>query len=115
MNDEDAFAQILLRPLPGLVSRTDFHNIRVTEGKDLWYQGSGATESDRDVGFGYSGRPANGHHDLMQVIETTLSYEWNAHVSTSVYYAHLFGDSVVRAIFEGDQADFGFIEVTIRL
>jgi hypothetical protein len=115
MNDEDAFAQMLLRPLPGLFSRTDFHNIRVTEGKDLWYQGSGATESDRDVGFGYSGRPANGHHDLMQVIETTLSYEWNAHVSTSVYYAHLFGGSVVRAIFEGDQADFGFIEVTIRL
>ncbi|HSD10887.1 MAG TPA: alginate export family protein [Candidatus Binatia bacterium] len=115
MNDEDAFAQLLLRPIPGLLSRTDFHNIRVTESKDLWYQGSGATVSDRDVGFGYSGRPANGHHDLMEVIETSLSYDWNTHVFTNLYYGHLFGGGVVRAIFDGDQADFGYIEVTIRL
>jgi hypothetical protein len=115
MNDGDAFAQLLLRPVPGLVSRSDLHNIRVTEGKDLWFQGSGATESNRDVGFGYSGQPANGHQDLMQVIETSLSYEWNAQVSTNVYCGHLFGGSAVRAIFEGDQADFGFIEVAITL
>ncbi len=115
LNNEDAFAQILLRPIPGLVSRTDFHNIRVTEGRDLWYQGSGATLADRDVGFGYSGRPANGHRDLFQVIETTLSYEWSKYVSTSVYYAHLFGGRVVRAIFRGNGADFAFVEATIKL
>jgi hypothetical protein len=115
LNDADAFVQILLRLMPGLVSRTDFHDVRLTERRDVWYQGSGATESDRDVGFGYSGRPANGRYGLMDVIETSLSYEWSAHVSSSVYYGHLFGGSVVRAIFDGDQSDFGFIEMTIKL
>ena len=115
LNNEDGFAQILLRPVAGLVSRTDFHDIRLTEGNDLWYQGSGATESNRDVGFGYSGRPASGHHNLLQVVETSLNYDWNSSLGFGVYYGHLFGGSVVRAVFQGDQADFGFIEVTIRL
>ncbi|MGH7823032.1 MAG: alginate export family protein, partial [Candidatus Binatia bacterium] len=115
LNNEDAFVQVLFRPIPGLVSRTDFHNIRLGEKRDLWYQGSGATLADRDVGFGYSGRPANGHRDLFQVIETTLSYDWNNYFSTSVYYAHLFGGGVVRALFDGDDADFAYVEATIKI
>ena len=51
MNSEDGFVQLILRPIPGLVSRTDFHNIRVVETRDLWYQGAGATLSDRNVWF----------------------------------------------------------------
>jgi hypothetical protein len=115
LNDEDAFVQVLLRPMTGLVSRTDFHNIRVSEGKDLWYQGSGATLAHRDVGFGYSGRPASGRRDLFRVVETSLSYDWSPHVSTAVYYGHLFGGAVVRAIFDGDDADFGYLEATIKI
>jgi alginate export protein len=115
LNDEDAFAQIVLRPMPGLVSRTDFHNVRATEGNDLWYQGSGATLAGRDVGFGYSGRPAKGHRDLFQVIETSLGYDWSAHFTTSVYYAHLFGGAIVRGLFAGDDANFGYLEATIKL
>ncbi len=115
LNNEDAFVQLLLRPMPGLLWRTDFHNIRLSDEHDLWYQGSGATLAHRDVGFGYSGRPANGHRDVFQVIETTLSYDWSKYVSTSVYYAHLFGGPVVHAIFQGDDADFAFLEATIKL
>lgn len=114
-NNQDAFAQLLFRPMAGLISRTDFHNIRLTEGNDLWYQGSGATQADRDVGFGYSGRPGNGHRNLLQVIETSLNYDWSASLALGAYYGHLFGGSVIRAFFKGDQADFGFIEVTLKL
>lgn len=114
-NDEDAFAQILLRPIAGLVSRTDVHDIRLTEGNDLFYQGSGATVSSRDVGFGYSGRPAAGHRSLFHVVETSLNYDWSPSFSLGVYYGHLFGGSVIRSIFAGDQADFGFIEAIVRL
>lgn len=117
MNSEDAFIEVILRPLPGLSSRTSFHNLRVIESADLWYQGGGATLANRDRadGFGYSGRPANGHHNLFQVIETSLGYDWNEHINTNVYYGHIFGGGVVNDIFDGNQADFGYFEFTLRL
>jgi hypothetical protein len=114
MNSEDGFIQFLLRPRAGLVWRTDFHNIRLTESGDLWYQGSGATVADRDVGFGFSGRPAFGHRDLLRVLETSLSYDVSKWLNVSLYYGHVFGGRVVRAIFAGDQADFGYVEVTLK-
>jgi hypothetical protein len=115
MNNEDGFVQFILRPIPGLVSRTDFHNIRITETRDLWYQGAGATISDRDVGFGFPGRPVFGKRNLFQVIETTLSYDFNQFINLNVYYGHIFGGGVVRSIFAGDQADFGYVEVLFKL
>ncbi len=115
MNTEDGFLQLILRPFPGVVSRTDLHFIRLTEKKDLWYTGSGATESDRNVGFGFPGRPAFGHRDLFRIVETSLSYDWNTHLNLSVYYGHVFGQEVVRAIYPHDQADFGYLEVTLKL
>ncbi|MBI2963686.1 MAG: alginate export family protein [Deltaproteobacteria bacterium] len=115
LNNADAFAQLLLRPMPGLVSRTDFHDIRLTEGRDLWYQGGGAWVSERDVGFGYAGRPAGGRTDLLRVLETTLSYDLSPNVSIVLYYAHVFGGAIVRSMFAGDQGDFGYVEMTLKI
>jgi hypothetical protein len=115
MNNDDGFIQLLLRPFPGLVTRTEFHFIRLGEAKDLWYTGSGATLSDRNVGFGYSGRPAFGHHNLLQVFENSVSYDWNTHLNLSVYYGHIFGKSIVRSIFAEDDANYAFVEMTFKL
>jgi hypothetical protein len=115
MNNEDGFVQLILRPRAGLAWRSDFHNIRLSEGRDLWYQGAGATLADRNVGFGFPGRPAFGHRDLFRVLETSLSYDVNTWLTLSIYYGHVFGGRVVRAIFTEDQADFGYLEVTLKL
>lgn len=117
MNNEDGFIELILRPIPGLSSRASFHNIRVTEGRDLWYQGSGATLADRNrpEGFGFPGRPANGRRDLFRVLETSIGYDWNKHLNTNLYYGHVFGGGVIRAIFDGDSADFGYLEFTLKL
>lgn len=115
MNNEDGFLQLLLRPRPGLVSRTDLHFVRVSEPHDLWYQGSGATLADRNIGFGFPGRPALGQRNLFRVLETSLSYDWSKALNLSLYYGHVFGGGVVRVLFAGDQADFGYIEVTLKL
>jgi hypothetical protein len=115
MNSEDAFVQFILRPITGLVWRTDFHNIRVTESRDLWYQGAGATLEDRNIGFGFPGRPAFGEHDLFQVIESQVTYAWSPALEFTVYYGHLFGGDVIRKIFAGDQADFAYLEVVLKL
>ncbi|HYD48180.1 MAG TPA: alginate export family protein [Terriglobales bacterium] len=117
MNSEDAFVQLILRPTAGLLWRTDFHNLRISEGKDLWYQGSGATIPDRDrpEGFGYTGRPANGRRNLFQLVETTLSYDWTSYLNTNLYYTHVFGGAAVEEIFAGDDADFGYLEIVLKL
>jgi hypothetical protein len=115
MNNEDAFAQLILRPIAGLVWRSDFHNIRLAESQDLWYTGAGATLRDRNVGFGYSGRPSFGHRDLFRVVESQVTYAWNPALEFTLYYGHLFGGDVVRKIFANDHADFAYLEVVLKL
>ncbi len=117
MNSQDAYGSLLLRPIPGLLSRTDFHAVRLTENRDLWYAGSGATITDRNrpEGFGYAGRPANGMRELLTLVETTLSYDWNSSVNTNLYYTHVFGGAVIDRIYRGKQADFGYLEVVLKL
>lgn len=115
MNNDDAFIQLILRPFPGVMTRSEFHFIRLGEGEDLWYSGSGATLSDRNVGFGYPGRPAFGHRNLMQVVENSLSYDWNTHLNLSAYYGYVMGKRVVRSLFPDDDANYAFLEVTFKL
>ncbi len=117
LNTTDIFQEVIVRPITGLVSRTDAHVLRLTESHDLWYQGSGATfgNSNRPEGFGFSGRPASNLHELFTVLETSLGYDWNSYLNTGLYYGHVFGGGVIRNIFAGDDADFGYFEMTLKL
>ena len=115
MNSEDAFAHVILRPIAGLVWRTDFHLLRLSEDDDLWYFGGGATRERRNVAFGYGGRPSGGKSSLMEILETQFSYNWNDFVSTTAYYGHGFGEGVVKADFRANDANYGFLEVTLKL
>ena len=63
MNNEDLFAQVLVRPVPGkLLLRADVRSLRLAEARDLWYSGSGAFQ--RRASFGFAGRPSNGSTSL---------------------------------------------------
>jgi hypothetical protein len=116
MNTQDFFVQALFRPIKGLVWRTDFHLLRLSEDDDLWYFGGGATRERTQPGFGFGGRPSGGHNSLMEVLETQVTYNWNDWVTTSLYYAHGFGEDVVEADFpNGKDANYGFLEVTLKL
>jgi len=115
MNNEDAFAQFILRPRPGLMWRTDLHVLRLSEDDDLWYFGGGATRNTSQAGLGYGSRPSGGKQSLMEVLETQLSYTWNDYVTTTVYYGHGFGEDVVDADFSGKDANYGYFEVTLKL
>lgn len=117
MNSTDAFFELLLRPLPGMVSRTGYHYLSLTESSDLWYQAAGATLSDRNrpEGFGFPGRPSGGNRDLMHVVETSLSYNFTANINLNIYYAHGFGGDVVSSVFDSRHADFGYVELQLKL
>ena len=111
MNDEDVFAQLIATPCSRVTVRTDYHWLRLTEPRDLWYAGGGATN---DRVFGFSGIPARGRRELAHVVEVALDVKLLDRLSASAYYAHAFGQGVVGATFSGKDASYGYLELTLR-
>jgi hypothetical protein len=111
MNNQDVMAQLIARPLAKLMTRLDFHWLRVTEGRDLLYFGGGATKRDF---FGYGGSPAGGAHETAYVVELTLAYTVSRNVELQAYCGHAFGQRVVSKGFPRDRdLTYGFIEGTL--
>lgn len=113
MNNEDLFAQLLLRPAAGRVTlRADVHRLRLAEANDLWYGGSGAFQ--RRGSFGFGGRPSGGHRDLATLadlsVDCTVRPWWNVYA----YVGHAFGGRVVRASYAADAATFAYLEMTLH-
>jgi hypothetical protein len=111
MNDEDLFAQLLATPWSRVSVRADYHWLRLTEPRDLWYSGGGATN---DHVFGFSGIPAGGHRDLAHVVEASVEVKLHERLSAYAYYGHAFGQDVVASTFSGTSASYGYVELTFK-
>jgi len=111
MNNQDLFAQLILRPHARVVIRTDYHWLSLTERRDLWYAGGGATNAKI---FGFAGAPSGDHRELAHLVDLSLTVSLHQYVSVGLYYGHAFGRSVVRTSFSGADADYGFAEVIFR-
>jgi hypothetical protein len=108
MNSSDAFAELLLRPHDRVLIRTDFHWLRLTDGRDLWYSGGGATSN---TFFGYAGSPANGDRGLAALADISITVTVHQQLTVEGYYGHAFGENVVGQTFAGKDTDYGFIEL----
>ena len=97
MNSSDVFFELLLRPHDRVLVRTDFHWLRVTDGRDLWYSGGGATSN---TFFGYAGSPANGNRALATLADISVTVALIEHLTVEGYYGHAFGRPC-RATFPG--------------
>jgi hypothetical protein len=111
MNVGDAFAQLLLRPDPRVTVRADYHWLRLSAGRDLWYSGGGAANDDV---FGFAGFQAAGRRELAHVAEIGVSVALTQRLSFYGFYAHAFGQGVVDATFAGNDADYGYLELTFK-
>jgi hypothetical protein len=111
MNNQDVFAQLILRPHARVTLRTDYHWLSLTERRDLWYAGGGATNAKI---FGFAGAPSGGHRELAHLVDLSATVSLHQYVSLGLYYGHAFGRSVVRASFADADADYGFAELTFR-
>ena len=111
MNSGDAFAQLLLTPLPDVSIRCDYHWLALGSAHDLWYSGGGATN---DGIFGYAGSPSGGHGELAQLVDLAASVRVLPELTVGAYYGHAFGGDAVRATFAGRAANFGFVEIAYR-
>lgn len=113
MNNTDLFAQVIVRPVPGrLTLRSDLHSVRLTEANDLWYGGSGAYQ--RRGTFGFSGRPSSGSRNLATVLDLSADLAIRPWWGAVGYLGHGFGGDVVRGVYQGDGATFGYVEMTLR-
>ena len=112
MNLQDLFTQLILEPHPGLTARLDYHWLRLSEPADLWYAGGGATNEKI---FGIAGLDSGGSRDLGHLVDLSLDYRWNKHLTISGYVGHTLGGRVVGANFSGRDATYGFIEMRLSL
>ena len=111
MNNGDAFGEVMLRPSTSVTVRTDVHAVRLADKNDLWYSGGGAQNDDL---FGFAGTPAQGRHDLAQLVDLSATIAVARQLTLAGYYGHAFGGDVVGATFAGRGADYGFLEMTLR-
>lgn len=111
MNSTDAFFQIFAEPAEKWTVRGDFHGISLKEESDLWYSGGGAFRSDN---FGYAGRPSGGSDNLMSVVDLSVDYKINKNFSTTLYLSHAQGGAVIDNIYDGDTAQFFYLEMTAK-
>ena len=112
MNVRDLFAQAFIEPRR-FDARIEIHRLTLASGRDLWYQGSGATAS-RDRFFGFSGRAAGGETSLGTVLEGTIDVPIRNHWSVNGYAGTMWGGGVVRRMFTGSHLTFWFIENVVR-
>jgi len=111
MNSSDKFVQLFVEPGEKWTVRSDFHGIALNDSSDLWYSGGGAFRSDN---FGYAGRPSGGNDGLLSVIDLSVDYKINANFSTTLYLSHAQGGAVIDNIYDGDTAQFIYLEMTAK-
>jgi hypothetical protein len=109
MNNQDTFAEVVVRPHPKWTIRTDAHFLRLSNRHDLWYSGGGAFQPGT---FGFVGRPSNGSQSLANVYDVSADYLLNSHLTLTGYYAGAAGRAVIQKIYpNGGAGQFGYAEL----
>jgi Alginate export len=112
MDSKDQFVQLIDKPAKHVELRSDLHWLQLSSSNDLWYQGGGAY--DNKV-FGYTGRPNNGHSSFASVADISADWQATPSLAVNFYYAHVWGKSVVGAIYPVNRiAQYGYVEAVYR-
>jgi hypothetical protein len=112
MNNEDAFAILILRPHPKIRLDSEFHSLRLASAADLWYSGGGAFQPWT---FGYTGRNISGRRSLANLYDTSVDYRVNSRLTLIGYGAYAQGLAAIGAIYPtGKDARFGYLEALFR-
>lgn len=83
VNNRDINAALILRPHKQVTISSEFHALRLSNAKDLWYSGGGAYQPWT---FGYQGRNAGGPRSLANLYDTSVEYRMKPNVTLTGYY-----------------------------
>jgi hypothetical protein len=112
VNNEDFFGMLTLRPHKAVTLRSEFHALRLTNAKDLWYLGGGAFQPWT---FGYVGRNTSGARSLANQWDVSADWNVNAHWNLNAYAGYADGKAAMHAIYpHGTSGKFGYLEMTYR-
>ncbi|HUK46022.1 MAG TPA: alginate export family protein [Terriglobales bacterium] len=112
MNNEDAYATLNLKPWSKLAFRSEAHSLRLASASDLWYLGGGAFQPNT---FGFTGRPSGGKRSLANVWDLSADYNVNRYFSTTIYYGHAWGKSVIENIYpKNPNGQLAFLETNFH-
>ncbi len=112
MNLSDVFTQLVVEP-PRFKARIEVHALQLASGRDLWYQGSGATAGNGRY-FGFSGRPAGGQRSLGTVIEGAVDVPIKKYWSINAYAATMSAGDAVTQAFTNKRLGFWSLENVLR-
>ncbi len=99
INNEDFYGTLNLKPASKLSLRSEAHALRLANKADLWYTGGGAFQPKT---FGYTGRPSNNFRSLAKVWDLSADYQITRSFSTTLYYGHAWGESVIAKVYPKD-------------
>lgn len=112
MNNQDRFGMLTLRPHKAVTVRGEFHALRLSNARDLWYLGGGAFQPWT---FGYVGRNTGGARGLANQYDASLDWNVNAHVALNGYYGYAQGKAAMRAVYpKGATGQFGYVELLYK-
>ncbi len=112
MNNTDAFGMLILRPHPKVTVSSEFHALRLSDPKDLWYAGGGVFQPWT---FGYSGRATSGRRSLGNLYDTSVEYRTNRRLTLTGYFGYTQGLAVMEQIYpKGKDGKFGYLEALLR-
>ena len=102
MNNEDAYAQLKLRPHARVGLRAEVHSLRLSSRNDLWYAGGGAFQEGT---FGYTGRAAGGRRSLGTLFDLSADINVTPTTTLTLYGAGVRGGRVQSAIYPAGGAN----------
>jgi len=91
--------------------RSDMHWLQLTKSADRWYLGGGAFN---DKVSGYVTRPSGGFTSFSSLVDISADWKATDNLGVNFYYAHAFGKSVIGSIYQGLDADNGYVELVYR-
>ncbi len=113
MNTEDLFVMLIVKPLPAVTVRSDAHFMDLENSSDRWYVGAGPMHRSKLTD--YTGRATGGEDELGTLLDLTVTWEIDAHLTLSAYYGHFDGGEVVSRFYtKDDQVDFFSLEAAVR-
>lgn len=113
MNVRDLWTRLLLTPHRALEVSASAHRVRLADGADRWYQGSGATIRAGNY-FGYQGRNARGATTLGTVVDAQVTWRPRTWWTLRALAGRILGGDVPATLFARPRLTTGWIESTLR-
>jgi alginate export protein len=96
MNVDDRFLQLRAAATSRLALRSEVHSVRLSNARDLWYDGGGAFQRET---FGYLGRPSGSSTALGTSLDLGADYTLSSTTTLSLYGGIMRGDAVPAFVF----------------